>query len=281
MIYIKNQAEIDIIYQGGQILARILDKLGQELKPGASTAQIEDLALSLIKEAGGRPAFKDYNMGGGIFFPSALCVSINNEVVHGSSLPDRIVQEGDIVSFDIGMEWPLQTPEEAQKNNRPYNNHSLGGGFYTDTCRTFAVGKISFLAEKLLKVTQTALNLGISQAVAGKTLNDIGKTIEDYIKKEGFSSVRDLVGHGVGYLAHEDPYVFHYEIGDNSPSNIILKPGMVIAIEPMINVGKSRVKMASNGYTVLTADNSLSAHFEHSVAILEPGKGNLILTKLK
>lgn len=280
MIYYKTKEEVEIIRQGGIILANILEKLGQKVVPGASTAELEEIALSLMKEANGRPAFKNYDMGDDVFFPSALCVSINNEVVHGSSLPDRIIKEGDIVSLDIGMEWPIQTKEEAEANNRPYNDKSQLGGFYTDTCRTFPAGKISQEAQKLLEVTKKALNLGISKTIAGNTLNDIGKAIGDYVKSQGFSSVRDLVGHGVGYFAHEDPNVFHYEIGDNSYENMTLEPGMVIAIEPMINQGKFRVKMDSNGYTIITSDGSLSAHFEHSIAILEKGRGNRILTSM-
>lgn len=280
MIYYKTKEEVEIIRQGGIILANILEKLGQKVVPGASTAELEEIALSLMKEANGRPAFKNYDMGDDVFFPSALCVSINNEVVHGSSLPDRIIKEGDIVSLDIGMEWPIQTKEEAETNNRPYNDKSQLGGFYTDTCRTFPAGKISAEAQKLLEVTKKALSLGISKAIAGNTLNDIGKVIGDYVKSQGCSSVRDLVGHGVGYFAHEDPNVFHYEIGDNSYENMTLEPGMVIAIEPMINQGKFRVKMDSNGYTIITSDGSLSAHFEHSIAILEKGRGNIILTSL-
>jgi methionyl aminopeptidase len=195
MIYYKTKEEVEIIRQGGIILANILEKLGQKVVPGASTAELEEIALSLMKEANGRPAFKNYDMGDDVFFPSALCVSINNEVVHGSSLPDRIIKEGDIVSLDIGMEWPIQTKEEAEANNRPYNDKSQLGGFYTDTCRTFPAGKISAEAQKLLEVTKKALSLGISKAIAGNTLNDIGKVIGDYVNSQGCSSVRDLVGH--------------------------------------------------------------------------------------
>lgn len=277
MIYYKTQQEIEIIHEGGKILASILDELCQMAKPNTSTADLENRALFLIEQAGGRPAFKDYDMGDGISFPSALCVSINNEVVHGASLPDRIFHSGDIVGLDIGMEWPVQTKEEAKENNRPYNIHSEFGGFFTDTCRTVAIGKISAEAKKLMRITRESLEVGISQAQAGKTLNDVGRAIEQYVLKHGFSVVEDLVGHGVGYFAHEEPNVFNYEIGELDSDNFVLKPGMVIAIEPMVNAGKFQVKVAKNKYTILTADNSLSAHFEHSVAILE--KGNLVLTR--
>lgn len=278
MIYYKTKEEIEILHQGGKILAQILNQICKEIRPGVSTVKLEDLAFSLISKVGGRPSFKNYDMGGGVFFPSVLCISINNEVVHGSSLPNRILKSGDIVDIDIGMEWPIQTKEDAKLNNRPYNQYSELGGFYTDTCKTVPVGKINKEAHKLLKVSRESLYLGISQAIAGNTLNDIGRAIEIYVKKHGFSSVRDLVGHGVGYFAHEEPHVFNYEINDNDPENFVLKPGMVIAVEPMINQGKFGVKIAKNGYTVITSDSSLSAHFEHSIAILE--KGNLILTSL-
>jgi methionyl aminopeptidase len=278
MIYYKSKEEIEILRQGGKILAGILDRLANEVKPGVSTAKLEELALRWIAEAGGRPAFKDYDMGDGIFFPSALCVSINNEVVHGASLPDRVLRAGDIANLDIGMEWPIQTAEEAKTRKRPFNKHSLGGGFYTDTCRTVPVGKISPIASKLLRISRESLNLGISKALPGNTLNDIGRAIEAFVKKHGYSAVRDLVGHGVGYFAHEAPHVFNYEIDDDDPDNIVLEPGMVIAIEPMINQGRFNVKISKNGYTFVTSDGSLSAHFEHSIAILE--KGNLVLTEL-
>ncbi|MFA5643912.1 MAG: M24 family metallopeptidase [Patescibacteria group bacterium] len=277
-IYHKTIEEIEILRQGGKILADILYKISHQVKSGASTAKLEELALGLISQVGGRPAFKDYDMGDNIFFPSALCVSINDEVVHGASLPDRIIKEGDIVNLDIGMEWPIQTKEEALANKRPFNSYSPGGGFYTDTCITVPAGKISPEAIKLIQASREALNLGISKAIAGNTLNDIGRAIDGFVRKQGFSAVRDLVGHGVGYFAHEDPYVFNYEIGEDDPENITLEPGMVIAIEPMINQGRFNVRVSKNNYTILTADKSLSAHFEHSVAILE--KGNLILTNL-
>ena len=278
MIYYKTKEEIALLRQGGKILAGILNELCLSLSVGVSTAELEKKALNMIEQAGGRPAFKDYDMGAGLNFPSALCVSINNEVVHGASLPDRLIKSGDIVDLDIGMEWPIQSKEEATKNNRPFNIHSAGGGYYTDTCRTIAVGKVSPEAKKLIRVSREALDIGISEAVPGKTLADIGRVIEKFVKKNGFSVVRDLVGHGVGYFAHEDPHVFNYEIDKNDSENFVLKPGMVIAIEPMVNQGRFNVKIAKNGYTVLTSDNSLSSHFEHSVAILDDG--NLILTEL-
>jgi methionyl aminopeptidase len=279
MIYYKKEEEIEIIHQGGIILNKILDQVIQDVRPGASTLKLEEKALSLIEAAGGRPSFKDYEMGGGLKFPTALCVSINDEVVHGSAFPERILNSGDIVDLDIGMEWPIQSREESLENKKPFNKHSKFGGFYTDHCRTVPVGKISSKARKLIQISEEALYIGIDKAVKGNTLNDIGEAIENYIKKHGFSSVRDLVGHGIGYFAHESPNIFNYKIGKNSIENMTLRPGMVIAIEPMINEGGFDVVMDKNGYTVKTADGSLSSHFEHTVAILE--NGNKILTQSK
>ncbi len=270
MVYLKTKAEIKVIRSGGQILAAILQALIKETKPGVSTASLEDLANRLITAAGGYSAFKNYPMGGGIFFPSTLCVSINNEVVHGAALPDRIIQAGDIVDLDIGMEWPI-TPELQAKMGAPLNPHSKHGGYFTDMCATVGAGKISHEAKKLLSVTQECLAAGIAQVKPGNTLNDIGRAISRIALRHGYGVVRDLVGHGVGYLAHEEPDVCNFEIRQNSPDNLVLKPGMVIAIEPMINIGDWRVDVADNGYTIVTADDSLSAHFEHTVAVTEDG----------
>lgn len=275
MVYIKSVEEIKAIKQGGQRLATILARLIKEVKPGAATADIEALALKMIAEVGGRPAFKNYPMGGGIFFPSAVCVSINDEVVHGSALPNRIIQAGDIVDLDIGMEWPVKA-ELRKKFSAPLNPHSKQGGFFTDMCATIGAGQISPEAKKLLKVSEECLRRALKQVKPGNSLNDIARAVEEHAEKHGYGVVRDLVGHGVGYRAHERPDVFNFTIKEDSPDNIILKPGMVIAIEPMINAGTWRVKVAANGYTIITADGSLSAHFEHTVAVTD--KGAEILT---
>lgn len=275
MIYIKTPEEIRIMREGGRRLAAILSQLSQAAQPGVRTAYLEDLANSLIKKAGGWPAFKDYPMGGDIFFPSSLCVSINNEVVHGASLPDRLLKSGDIVDLDIGMEWPIRD-DLRREFSAPNNKLSPHGGYYTDTCRTVAVGKISSQAKKLLKVSRECLELGIKAAQPGKKINDIARAIENHAHAHGYGVVEDLVGHGLGYYAHEKPDVFNFVIREQSADNIILEPGMVIAIEPMINAGSWEVNAGNNGYTIVTADGSLSAHFEHSVAIMPDGP--LILT---
>ena len=270
MVYLKTAAEIKVIKEGGHILATILQALTKETKAGVSTASLEDLVNRLIAAAGGRPAFKNYPMGGGIFFPSSLCVSINNEVVHGAALPARIINSGDIVDLDIGMEWPV-TPELKAKMAAPVNPHSKFGGYFTDMCATVGVGKVSHDAKKLLSVTRECLEAGIKQVKPGNTLNDIGRAVSNIARRHGYGVVRDLVGHGVGYYAHEEPDVCNFPIKDNSPDNLVLKPGMVIAIEPMVNIGDWQIDVADNGYTIVTADDSLSAHFEHTVAVTEDG----------
>jgi methionyl aminopeptidase len=270
MIYIKTKEEIEIIKQGGTILASILRQLTKMVAPGVNTEDIEREAVRLMEEAGGRPAFKDYDMGDDIYFPSAVCASINNEVVHGSALPNRVLKSGDIIDLDIGMEWPVDTALRA-KLGAPVNKFSELGGFYTDMCATVPVGKISQEAKKLIKVSKQCLEAVISKIKPGNKLNDIGRAVQFIAETNGYGVVRDLVGHGVGYFAHEDPNVCNYVIPEKSPENFTLEVGMVIAVEPMINAGTWKVKVADNDYTILTADGSLSAHFEHTIAVTENG----------
>jgi methionyl aminopeptidase len=276
MIYIKSQEEIETIRAGGKILARILRTLKKMVKAGVNTADLEDVMLKMVSEAGGRPAFKDYPMGDDIFFPSAICASINEEVVHGAAIPGRILQEGDIIDLDIGMEWPVK-PDIRKSLGLPVNSHSPAGGFYTDMCTTVAVGKISTEAQKLLTITKECLDASIKKVRPGAHLNDIGGTVQRIAERAGYGVVRDLVGHGVGYLAHEDPEVFHYLINEKSSANLELKEGMIICIEPMINAGTYKVRVADDGFTILTADNSLSAHFEHTIAVTKDGYDILTL----
>jgi len=276
MVYIKSQEEIRIIREGGKRLSAILRKIAGEVKPGVDTAYLEEIAEKSIREVGGLAAFKNYPMGGGLFFPSALCVSINNEVVHGSALPSRIIKEGDIVDLDIGMEWPVLS-ELREKFKAPLNPHSKNGGFFTDMCMTVPAGRVNKEVKRLLQVSEECLYRALKAIKPGKRINDIARAVERHAENNGYGVVRDLVGHGVGYYAHEEPDVFNFEINEDSPENIILEEGMVIAVEPMINAGDWRVKMARNGYTVITNDNSLSAHFEHTVAVT--GHGCEILTR--
>ncbi len=270
MIKLKSKEEIKVLSIGGQILAGILDDLLREIKPGVSTAYLEKIANLKILQLGGRPAFLNYPLPDNIFFPSALCVSLNNEVVHGSALPDRILKSGDIVDLDIGMEWPIKE-EIRLKYNLVKNPYSELGGFYTDTCKTIGVGKISKEASLLLKVTRKSLQSAINIVKEGVYLDQIGEEIERVVNPYNFGIVKDFVGHGLGHSAHEPPDIFHYQIDSHSPNNLELKEGMVIAIEPMINLGSDEIKLSSNGYTALTLDGKISAHFEHSLVVLKDG----------
>lgn len=257
MIIFKTDNEIKLMRQGGKILAQILRKVSSQAKPGMTTGKLEELACKYIAQAGGRPSFKGYKTPGeNIAFPTALCTSINNEVVHAPALPSRTLRNGDILKIDIGMEYP-------------YGRNKIG--CYTDMTYTVPIGKISTKARKLVNTTKKALELGIKQVKPGNTLNDIGNAIQTYAEAQGFSVVRDLVGHGVGRSVHEDPQVFNFRIHKNSPENFILKQGMAIAIEPMINEGGWRVKYGSDGCTIITADGGLSAQFEHTVLVTKDG----------
>ncbi|MDD5527856.1 MAG: type I methionyl aminopeptidase [Patescibacteria group bacterium] len=275
MITINNREELIALRAGGKILSRILKQLAAEVKPGVSTAMLENLANQLIAKAGGRPSFKNYEVANGRFFPNALCASINNEIVHGLSVPGRVLKKGDIIGLDLGMEYPVSETEARKFSAR--NRQSVLGGFYTDMAITMPVGKINKKIKKLLAVTRRALDIAIKEAKPNGTLNQLGMAVQNFVEREGFSVVRDLVGHGVGHQVHEDPEVFNYEFVSYGIRDTVLKPGMVIAIEPMVNIGKSDTKSGSDGFSIITADGSLSAHFEHTVAITE--KGNIIITE--
>jgi methionyl aminopeptidase len=275
MITIKTREEIEVLRAGGKILSRILHRLAAEVKPGINTEKLENMACEMIEAAGGRPAFKDYEMGNGRYFPTALCASVNNEIVHGLPIPGRILKEGDIIGLDLGMEYPV-TPREVAKF-KVKNKYSALGGYYTDMSLSVPVGKVSRESKKLLDVTRKSLEIGIKEAKPGHTLNQLGSAIEAYVEKEGYSVVKDLVGHGVGHQVHEDPEVFNYEFVSYGIRDTVLKPGMVIAIEPMVNVGREETKTGKDGFSIITADGSLSAHFEHTVAITE--KGCIVITE--
>jgi len=269
MITIKKDNEIELLRQGGKILGSILKQLIAEVRPGVTTGHLEQMADFLIKKAGGRPSFKGFKSDKDDKpYPTALCACINNEVVHVPSLPSRELKSGDIISIDVGMEFPAYAEV-------PKNKALVKKGYYTDMAAAVAVGKVSREAQKLIRVTKQALMLGIKQIRPGNSLNNIGKTIERYVKANNFSVVRDLVGHGVGYDLHEDPQIPNYDLDYNK--KIILKPGMVLAIEPMVNVGDWRVKDGSDGLAILTLDGSLSAQFEHTILVTEDGYE--ILTK--
>lgn len=256
MITIKSPDEIEVLREGGKRLAFILQEVGKAAKPGTSTDELNDLANSLAEERGDVPSTLNYKpKGAKRAYPASICVSINDEIVHG--IPNensRILKEGDIVSLDMCL---------------------THGGLVTDSAITVAVGKIDSVAQKLLDVTKEALYAGIKAAKGDKHTGDIGYAVERVAKANGFSIVEDLCGHGVGYSVHEDPYVPNY--GERGRGDK-LKSGMVIAIEPMLNEGKKEIFIDKDGYTFKTKDGSRSAHFEHTVVITS--KGAEILTQI-
>ncbi|MDI6869141.1 MAG: type I methionyl aminopeptidase [Coprothermobacterota bacterium] len=249
MIKIKNSTELEKMKKAGAILARVLKLLANAVKPGIKTSELDALAERAIITAGGRPAFKGYRG-----FPASLCVSINDEVVHGIPGP-RVLKEGDIVSLDLGVVFD---------------------GYYSDAAITVPVGNVAPLAQKLLFVCREALMAGIKNAWPGKHLNDVSFAIQREAEKNGFSVVRDFVGHGIGKVLHEEPQVPNFVVPDNG---VILEEGMTLAIEPMVNTGTHLVKVQPDGWTVVTQDGGLSAHFEHTVAIT--ANGPKILTEFK
>jgi methionyl aminopeptidase len=238
MVIIKSDEEIAIMRKCGRILAAILDRLRAEVRPGIKTAQLDMIMAEESKKRGVTPSFKNYRG-----FPASLCVSVNDEIVHG--IPgERVLQEGDIVSLDVG----------ARLN-----------GFHTDAAVTVCVGRISREAEDLIAVTEGSLQSGIAQAVSGGWVGDISSAIQRYVESKGFSVVREYTGHGVGRDLHEEPQIPNFVFGKGSS----LRKGMTLAIEPMVNVGDWHTKLEANQWTVLTADGSLSAHFEHTIAITD------------
>lgn len=235
--------------QAGQIVARTLQVLKKAVKPGIATAQLDVLARRTIEGFHANPAFLGYRG-----FPASICVSLNEEVVHG--IPGlRRLQDGDIVSIDVGAYYR---------------------GYYGDAAVTFPVGEVSPLAQKLLEVTEQSLSAGLTQAYPGRRLYDISHAIQTYVEAHGFSVVRNYVGHGIGSAMHEEPKVPNFGVPGKGP---ILEAGMVLAIEPMVNTGSWQVETLGDDWTVVTRDRSLSAHFEHTVAILE--NGPVILTLLQ
>ncbi|GAB6877303.1 type I methionyl aminopeptidase [Thermaerobacter litoralis] len=240
MIELKSEREIGYMREAGRIVAAVLRELAAALRPGITTAELDRLAERLIREAGAEPAFKGYQG-----FPASICTSINDEVVHGIPSPHRVIREGDVVSIDVGARYH---------------------GYYGDSAATFAVGAVPAEAARLLEVTRRSLEEGIAAARAGNRLGDIGYAVQRYVEAAGFSVVRDYAGHGIGRAMHEDPQVPNY---GRPGTGLRLRPGLVIAIEPMVNAGGHAVRTDPDGWTVRTADGSLSAHFEHTVLITD------------
>ena len=267
---VKTKEEVEVLREGGRRLAVILKKVATEAKPGVSTYDLDRLAESLIFESGGLPSFKNYKPEGAeVPYPSSLCVSVNDEVVHAIPKRGRILKEGDIVGLDIGMRWP------AGRQSTINNQQSING-LFTDMAVTIGVGKISEDAKRLLEITKEALDLGINEIRVGATIGDIGHAIEKHLKKNNLGVVRDLAGHGVGYKVHEEPLVPNY---GRPGEGVKLKKGMVIAIEPISTLGNPKIFLAPDKWTFKTSDGSLSAHFEHTVAIV--AGGSEILTPLE
>lgn len=253
--FIKSPEALDAIRVGGKLLGEILEKVSLRVAPGVSTKELDDYAEQLIREAGGRPAFLGYQISPRYpQYPASLCVSVNDEVVHGIPKATRILEVGDIVGLDIGMEWPYK---KGQK------------GFYTDTAMTVSAGPARPDDQKLMDRTRAALFAGITAAHGGGQIRDISHAIETSLKPFGYGIVEDLVGHGVGYAVHEDPQVPNF-LYRGAPV-IPLVPGMVLALEPMVNRGGSEVYTEHDGWTIRTSDKSRSAHFEHTIIITEAG----------
>lgn len=247
MIIRKTPGQIKEMKEAGLIVWQVHQALAKAIEPGITTGELDALAERLIRQAGGIPTFKGY-----AGFPASICASVNEVVVHG--IPgDRQLQEGDLIAIDLGVTY---------------------GGWVGDSAHTHAVGRVDPEAARLLEVTRTALEKGIEQCYPGNRLGDVGYAIQSYVEASGFSVVRDFVGHGVGRKMHEDPQVPNF---GPPGTRVKLQPGMVLAIEPMVNAGTWEVRILPDQWTVVTADGRKSAHFEHTVAVTEDGP--VILTK--
>lgn len=249
MIIIKSDQQIEYMKRAGKVVGDTLARIEEIIKPGITTVEIDKLAEEIILKQGAKPSFKGYSG-----FPASICASVNDEVVHG--FPDtRILQEGDIVSIDCG---------------------AMLNGYHGDAARTFGVGNISRDAAKLIQVTEDSFFQGFKKALIGNRLTDISYEIQMYIESFGFSVVRDYVGHGIGRSIHEEPEIPNFGRPGRGPR---LVRGMVLAIEPMVNMGKYNVKTLQNEWTVVTVDGSLSAHYENTIAILDEGPEILTMSK--
>ncbi|HAR99951.1 MAG: Methionine aminopeptidase [Candidatus Moranbacteria bacterium GW2011_GWC2_37_73] len=246
-ISIKTESEIAIMRRAGKMLAEIMREIGEQVRPGVSTIEIDKLAEELVLNAGGTPAFKGYG-GGSNPFPATICASINDEIVHGIPSEDKILKNGDIFKIDIGIEIE---------------------GFYSDMARTFAVGEISAEAQKLMEITEKAFWKGIKNLKAGSMLSEYCKTAQKIAEDAGFSVVKNLVGHGIGKNLHEDPQVPNYF--EKGFRDLVLEQGMTLALEPMVNVGTHLTVMSPDGWAYLTADRKLSAHYENTILITKNG----------
>ena len=239
-ISIKTDEEINLMRQSGHLLAKVHEELHAALRPGISTLELDEIGERTIRALGGIPNCKDYEG-----FPASVCISVNNEVVHGIPSSERILQEGDIVSFDTGLIYK---------------------GFHSDAARTWGVGKISDEAQKLIDVTRESFFEGIKKAKAGNRLHDISAAIDKYIRPHGYGIVRELTGHGIGTSLHEDPMVPNYR---KLTRGVKLQKGMTICVEPMITMGSRKIGWLEDDWTVVTLDGSLAAHYENTIAITD------------
>jgi methionyl aminopeptidase len=249
MIILKSPREIDIMRRANQIVAETHAYLQEKISPGITTLEIDKLCEEYIKKQGAIPSFKGYRG-----YPASVCVSLNDEVVHGIPSDQRIIKDGDLVSLDIGVFFE---------------------GFHGDAARSFGVGEVSPEVEKLVRVTEEAFFKGYRKAKAGNRLTDISNQIQVYAESNGCSVVRDYVGHGIGRQMHEAPQIPNFGPPGRGP---VLKKGMTLAIEPMVNAGSYEVQSLADGWTVVTRDGSLSAHYENTIAILDDGP--VILSKI-
>jgi methionyl aminopeptidase len=241
MINYKSEEEINIIKEGAEILGRAHGEVAKLIRPGVKTKELDQVAEKFIKDHGGFPSFKGYNG-----FPYALCISVNDHVVHGFP-GEYILKEGDIISIDCGVFFK---------------------GFHSDCAYTYPVGEISEDVQKLLTITKQALYKGIEETVAGKRIGDIGYAVQQFVEENGYSIIRELVGHGLGRSLHESPEVPNY---GKRGKGVLLKEGLVIAIEPMVNMGRRNVVQEKDGWTIRTKDRKPSAHYEHTLAITKNG----------
>jgi methionyl aminopeptidase len=254
MIIIKSQRELDKMRKAGEVVALVLQKLSQIIEPGITTIELDRIAEQIIRNLEAIPSFKGFPHGyGGPDFPGSICASVNSTVIHG--IPDdTVLNEGDIISIDVG---------------------AIYDGYHADAARTFAVGNITDEARDLIQTTQEAFSIGMSNAVEGNRIKDISQAIQNYVESKGYSVVRDFVGHGIGTSMHEEPQIPNYCTGRRGPR---LLNGMTLAIEPMINAGTWKVKLLDNKWSVVTADGKLSAHHENTLAVTP--KGPEILTRI-
>ncbi len=246
MVYLKTEEQIELLRESNLLVSKTLAELAKIIKPGISTAFLDKIAEEYIRDNGAIPAFKGYNG-----FPSSICASVNDQVVHGIPSEKSILKDGDIISIDCG---------------------TFKNGFVGDSAYTFCVGEVNQEVRDLLDATKKSLYLGIEQAVEGKRLGDIGYVVQNYCESKGYSVVREMVGHGIGQRMHEAPEVPNY---GRRGSGMMLKTGMVICIEPMINQGKRGLVFEKDGWTTRTVDGKCSAHFEHAVAVRK-GKADIL-----